>query len=219
MRTFSPLVPVDVCGPCSGSSVRVGAPPFTVEHGLPGAAGEIRAYAARIAHAWSVFLTMDVNPWILEKDKGAAEDTSGGTVPTPGGLTDDDIAMMKQIDTDHTKFEAYQNSLNEQSDSVFGFGSNASEVWQGLELHESLLKADRKAFAQHIGMKLKSEDPGALEEQGGIKQKSPFSTFADIPWTPILIVGGIAATGYLLSKASVFVPSHESAPAREHAAP
>lgn len=211
-RSFAPMIPSDECSSCNG--VRVGAPPFKVEHGLPGATAEVRAYAARIAYAWAVFLNTDVNPWIVEKDKGAAEDTSGGTVSTPGGLTDADIALVKQIDTDHTKFEAYQTSLNEQSDSILGLGTNASEVWQGLELHEALLKGDRKAFSAHTGASLKSDDPGALEEQGGIKQKSPFSTFADLPWTPFLIVGGIAAAGYALSKASAFMPSRSPEPAQ-----
>lgn len=45
--------------------VVVGAPPITVEAGLPASRDEVRAYADRIAAAWQSFVAVDVQPWAV----------------------------------------------------------------------------------------------------------------------------------------------------------
>lgn len=167
----------------------VGAPPVSVSWGLPGARDEVRAYVARVDAAADLMQGRFAD-WTAEK--------KGGGV----ALTDDEIKYL----ADWPSFYARWKAWTVQLDSFDPTGPSPSEAWQKTEVFEKELESLRVRFAALTTATTTKAPPppGPLEDPGGIKQPGPLEALTGvdanaIPWTGILIVGGIIGGGLVLA--------------------
>lgn len=161
------------------SGAVVGAPPTSVEYGLPGARDEVRAYAGRIDAAWTAFQTQDLAPWLASLPR----DTTGKIMLASGQR-----ATLDMIRDRRTAFAAYKTQI----DTFDITGPSPSQAWQRLQLFEDDYKDSREQFSKMSGKPLASPGGKPLEQPGGVPS-------GGIPWGGILAVGGALAVAWGLS--------------------
>ncbi len=173
------------------SGAVVGAPPFVVSWGMPGARDEVYAYGQRVAAAWEEFWSKDFGPW-----SGLAFSGSGtviGDVLGGGADAKASADAIAKITNDRRAFEAFRADVLEPTKAGV-FGPSPSEAWQSLQLFEATLRSDVALFAKVSGRKPIGAPPATLEDPGGKPREG-------IPWGGILAVGGAIAVAWGLSSA------------------
>lgn len=168
-------------------SVRTAAMPLIVQWDVGGYT-YIREYGERINAAWEAFLESDFEPWL-----GSVIEAAKATSKKPSDAT---LKYIRDVQDHHNQFliqkEAVDKWLHWSKDD------EPSLLWTGLETCDATLRRDRELFESVAGYKPKSDDPGNLQE--------PPSKEGGIPWTPILVVGGIVATAAVLGAVARFMP-------------
>jgi hypothetical protein len=171
--------------------VIVGAPPDMVKWGLPGATGETLAYVDRVDRLADKLHTAFI-AWIREKFGDGAE--------TEVPPTEDERQFIVDWQPWYSRWKVFVESIQPQWNP---FGPLPLEVWEKTQQWELELKGFRSRFAALTqGTKVKApDDPGNLEPAGGVDpdKAGAGASKTGIPWTPILVIGGVLAAGYALS--------------------
>lgn len=190
-----------------GRAPRIGAAPMVVQTGAPGAREETRAYAERIRSAWRAFFAQDVSPWAKQHfDATIPPDGTG-----PGGIVIGDVIgsdpakvkaqkaraeLLDRLLSHRQKFEAFVEAIGSFSIG----GPSPAEAWTTLEGWEATLKSDRTDLAADRGP-LKSDDPGKLDEAGGINAAaSSIAGAVKTAGVAAVALGGLYVVGKVLGK-------------------
>lgn len=102
----------------------------------------------------------------------------------------------------YDRWVAFKSSVLEAGTTLIG-GVNPDEAWRTVETYETEFRKWYASFAA-LGGKPSSLPPPTAAEVEKEHPSKPLigsgGSLLDIPWTPILIVGGILAIGYVMSK-------------------
>lgn len=113
-----------------------------------------------------------------------------------------DISFSNGYTAFYARWKAFKKSVLESGTKIIG-GVNPDEAWRTVETYETEFRKWYASFGA-IGGKASSPPPPTIAEVEKEHPSKPLigsgGSLLDIPWTPILLVGGILAIGYVMSK-------------------